>query len=183
MKIAQATLNFYEEAVNQQLPGVTAADIAAEDRGFGALVSRFFGVALSAASLLLLFYLVWGAIDWMTSGGDKGKVEKARNKITQAVIGLLVLLASVALITLLQGFFNFEVLRFSQNATPATNNRPNNNTSPMTFAECLANGYSDVECRAIVGDDNNNTSPMTFAECLANGYSDVECRAIVGNGN
>ncbi len=158
MKIAQATLNFYEEAVNQQLPGVTAADIAAEDRGFGALVSRFFGVALSAASLLLLFYLVWGAIDWMTSGGDKGKVEKARNKITQAVIGLLVLLASVALITLLQGFFNFEVLRFSQNTTPTTNTV---NLPAFCDNDPCATGYTCDESRDRCVPSLNQTLPQT----------------------
>ncbi|MBQ6449751.1 hypothetical protein IJJ08_02510, partial [bacterium] len=52
------------------------------------------------AALLTLFYLVMGAIAWITSGGDKGKVEEARNKITAAVIGLLILAAVWAIFNL-----------------------------------------------------------------------------------
>ena len=36
-------------------------------------------------------YLIWGAIDWITSGGDKAKYESARNKITYALIGLAIM--------------------------------------------------------------------------------------------
>jgi hypothetical protein len=50
---------------------------------------------------LTFFYLIFGAISWITSGGDKSKVEAARGKITAAVIGLLILAASWAVFTLL----------------------------------------------------------------------------------
>jgi lipopolysaccharide/colanic/teichoic acid biosynthesis glycosyltransferase len=42
--------------------------------------------------------LIWGAIKWITSGGDKGKVDAARNTIVAAVIGLIVLLLSFVII-------------------------------------------------------------------------------------
>lgn len=45
------------------------------------------GVVLIAA-LAFLLYLLLGAIQWVTSGGDKGKVEQAQQKITQSLIGL-----------------------------------------------------------------------------------------------
>lgn len=112
MQIAQ-TLNFYQEAVDQELPGVDPSMVSASDRGFGALISDYLGIALVGAGLLLLFYLVWGGIQWITSAGDKGQVEKARNKITQAIVGLLVLLASIAIFVFLQDFFGFQVLNFS----------------------------------------------------------------------
>ena len=44
-------------------------------------------------ALLLLLYLLMGAVNWITAGGDKGKVEAARNKIIQSVIGFIVLIA------------------------------------------------------------------------------------------
>jgi len=40
------------------------------------------------AALLFLVYLLLGAIGWITAGGDKGKVESAREKIVQGLIGL-----------------------------------------------------------------------------------------------
>jgi hypothetical protein len=44
-----------------------------------------------------------GAISWITSGGDKGKIEDARNKITAAVIGILILASAWALFNLVVG--------------------------------------------------------------------------------
>lgn len=40
------------------------------------------------AALLFLFYLLLGALGWITAGGDKGKIESARNKIVQGLVGL-----------------------------------------------------------------------------------------------
>lgn len=57
------------------------------------------------AVLLVFMYIVWGGITWITSGGDKGKTEEARNKITAAVVGLIILLASFAILQLVVRFF------------------------------------------------------------------------------
>jgi len=47
--------------------------------------------AILVGALLLLVFLILGAINWITAGGDKGKVEAARNKIVQSLIGFVVL--------------------------------------------------------------------------------------------
>jgi len=63
----------------------------------GSVVRNVITIVFIVAALLTLFYLVMGAINWITSAGDKGKVEDARNKITAAVIGLLILAATWAI--------------------------------------------------------------------------------------
>ncbi len=63
----------------------------------GSLFRNVITIVFIVAAILTLFYLVMGAINWITSGGDKGKVEDARNKITAAVIGLLLLAATWAI--------------------------------------------------------------------------------------
>ena len=68
---------------------------------FSSLLSNVINIVFTVAALITFFYLVWGAINWITSGGDKGKVEDARNKITAAVIGLLILAASWAVFQLI----------------------------------------------------------------------------------
>ena len=45
---------------------------------------------LVLAVLLCLFFLIIGGIRWITSGGDKAKLESARGTITAALIGLIV---------------------------------------------------------------------------------------------
>ena len=33
--------------------------------------------------------MLWGALSWVTSGGDKEKVQKARDRIRSAIIGVI----------------------------------------------------------------------------------------------
>lgn len=74
---------------------------------FGALLNGVLTIVMIIAALLVFFYLILGGIEWITSGGDKGKTESARNKITAAVIGLIILAASYALLTLILRFLGF----------------------------------------------------------------------------
>lgn len=71
----------------------------------GTLFNNILTFVFIIAALLVFFYLIWGGIDWITSGGDKGQTEKARNKITAAIVGLIVLLASFAILQLVLRFF------------------------------------------------------------------------------
>ena len=77
---------------------------------FGKLINNILSIIMVVALLLVLLYLVLGGIEWITSGGDKGKTESARNKITAAIIGIIILAASYALVSLVAlvlGFTSF----------------------------------------------------------------------------
>ncbi|HCR80947.1 MAG: hypothetical protein UY47_C0003G0012 [Parcubacteria group bacterium GW2011_GWB1_49_7] len=74
---------------------------------FGKLINGVLSFVMVIAALLVFLYLIWGGIEWITSGGDKGKTESARNKITSAVIGLIVVAASYAILTLALNFLGF----------------------------------------------------------------------------
>jgi hypothetical protein len=114
IKIAQASLDLYEEAKKQGLPSVTSEVVNDQTRTLG--MNKFIGAIMSGimtiAALLVFFYLIWGAIDWILAGGDSGKVQKARDKMTQAAIGLIVLSATTAIFMLLQKFIGIEVITF-----------------------------------------------------------------------
>lgn len=72
----------------------------------GNAISGLVTLILVIAVIIALFYLLWGGIKWITSGGDKGAVETARNHIIAAIIGLIVVfLAWFILNFLLQTFF------------------------------------------------------------------------------
>jgi hypothetical protein len=70
----------------------------------GKLINRALDFVMVIGALLVFMYLVWGGIEWITSGGDKTKTESARNKITAAVIGLIILAASWAILGLVLQF-------------------------------------------------------------------------------
>ncbi len=64
------------------------------------LISNIVNIVFIVAAAITFAFLIYGAISWITSGGDKSKVETARNRITAAVIGLLILAAVWALFNL-----------------------------------------------------------------------------------
>lgn len=55
------------------------------------IITNAFTVIIVIAIVLVLAFLIWGAFDWITSGGDKEKVAGARKKILAALIGLVIL--------------------------------------------------------------------------------------------
>jgi cytochrome bd-type quinol oxidase subunit 2 len=73
----------------------------------GSLVNGALSFIMVIAALLVFLFLILGGIEWITSGGDKGKTENARNKITAAVIGLVILAASYAILLILLNFLGF----------------------------------------------------------------------------
>lgn len=105
------TLDIAGEAQRQGLQGSEFADT--QDGGAGVFIGNILRVVLLVAVIVSFFFILLGAFEWITSGGDKGKLESARNKITNAVIGLIVLSAATALIMLVQGFLGVKFLSFS----------------------------------------------------------------------
>lgn len=55
------------------------------------------------AAIILLFVLIWGGIDFLTSRGEAEKVNGAKQKITAGIIGFILLLLSYV-ITQVLGF-------------------------------------------------------------------------------
>jgi hypothetical protein len=76
----------------------------------GNLIQNGITVILAVAALLTFIYLVWGGIQWITSGGDKAQYEEARGKITAALVGLAIVAAAWAIMQLIAQFFgvNFQ---------------------------------------------------------------------------
>ncbi len=71
----------------------------------GPLIKSGISLAIIIAAILTFAYLIWGGIQWITSGGDKGKYEEARNRITAALIGLAIVALAWLLIKVVAYFF------------------------------------------------------------------------------
>ena len=76
----------------------------------GLVISSVFSLLLIVAGLLAFFFLILGGIQWITSGGDKGGLEAARNKIIHAIVGLIVVFSAWAITLLLQNFLGISIL-------------------------------------------------------------------------
>lgn len=76
----------------------------------GQLISALVGTLLIIAALLAFFYLILGGIQWITAGGDKTGMEAARNKITHAIVGLIIVGAAWAIMLLVQNFLGVQII-------------------------------------------------------------------------
>lgn len=110
---AVATGTAYLTAVSPVFAQITTTEID-PGQGFasdiGTLINAVLSFVMVIAALLVFMYLIWGGIEWITSGGDKGKTESARNKITAAILGLVVLAASYAILLIALNFIGFDDL-------------------------------------------------------------------------
>ena len=68
------------------------------DTSPGAIITFVVAFIIIIAVLAALVMIVIGSLQWITSGGDKTKVDAARNHIISAVIGLVVIALSFVII-------------------------------------------------------------------------------------
>lgn len=80
---------------------------------FPNLIQGIIRIVLIIAALMAFAFLIFGGIMWITSGGDKGKTEAARNTITAALVGLLIVFAAWAIIRLIEVLFSVTILNMT----------------------------------------------------------------------
>jgi uncharacterized membrane protein HdeD (DUF308 family) len=73
------------------------------------LVSNAISIAYILAAIVFFIFLVLGGMEWLTSSGDKGRVEIAQKRISNALIGLTIIAASYAVFTLVLYFFGIDL--------------------------------------------------------------------------
>lgn len=79
----------------------------------GGVVSGLISAVLVLAAIVFFFMLVIGGIRWITSGGDKGQTEGARNQITAALVGLVIVFSAWAIVQLVNTFFGVNIFSMS----------------------------------------------------------------------
>ena len=82
-------------------PALNLTDPTAGGTTLAQQFAAIWRTAIVVGGLLLIMYLLVGAIGWITSSGDKAKVEQARNQITHAIVGFGILAGTIALVTFL----------------------------------------------------------------------------------
>jgi hypothetical protein len=96
---AQAAANPTGEAVSRPMG-------FAED--LGSYINAILSLVIVVSLLLVFFNFIMAGFQWITSGGDKGKTEEARNKIVNAVIGILIVSSSFAVAGFVAYILGFE---------------------------------------------------------------------------
>lgn len=96
-------------ALPNQLGGCGGGTVEQGGKVFGGLVSGIVGIVFLLGFFLTFAYLLTGGVQWITSGGDKNALESARNKITNAIIGLVIVASAYAIFKLIGNFFGINL--------------------------------------------------------------------------
>ena len=95
--------------------GGVVTTITISDTGYGItdlnlLISSGIKLAIILAAIITFAFLIWGGIEWITSGGDKAKYEAARKRITAAIVGLVLIATAWTLWYLVIRFLNIDTI-------------------------------------------------------------------------
>lgn len=76
-------------------------------------VSGIIGPAITfifvIAVIIALFFLLFGAVRWITSGGDKAAIESARGQIIASIVGLVILFFGFLIFNIILQFFRLNI--------------------------------------------------------------------------
>jgi hypothetical protein len=94
--------------------------------------------------------LLWGAFQWLVSGGEKEKLAAAQQRIVQAIIGFVLLGVSFAIIEVIGTFTGFKLFESRGGLDPRVDVESN----------CMEGGFDyqcpkGYECVGGVGEDGH----------------------------
>jgi ABC-type dipeptide/oligopeptide/nickel transport system permease subunit len=106
------------QITNPAVPALAAMGGSGNSGEVGAnILGRYIAVlivtSISLGGLAVLLYMVLAAISWITAGGDSGKIDKAKTRITQSVVGMAILFSVTAIVTFLGPVFGIDILRLN----------------------------------------------------------------------
>jgi len=77
------------------------------------ILSSILTLLLIGAGVAFFFMLTLGGIRWITSGGDKEKIEGAKKQVTSAILGLVIILSIFAVTSLIEILFDISLVNFN----------------------------------------------------------------------
>lgn len=96
---------------NTAVPG--GSNPADSPKQFAVTIATLWQTIILVGGLAFLLYFLMGGVNWITAGGDKGKLEEARGKITQGLVGLAILAASYVIIKFIETAIGMNILNIS----------------------------------------------------------------------
>ena len=99
--------------IDNPVLGPSLQDILKNQGGIGffqTFLPNLIGLAFVIGVLIFFFIMLIGAIQWISSGGDKAALESARGKIANALVGVVILFVLFALLKIIEDFFGINIL-------------------------------------------------------------------------
>jgi len=99
---------YANEIINKAISGSVPTD---PGKGLAFYIAALWQTVVTVGGIAFIIYLVWGGIEYLTSGGDKGRIDDAQKKITSSIIGIVILISSYAVTYFIQQVFKINILK------------------------------------------------------------------------
>jgi len=131
----------------------------------GQMVENVITVSLSISAILVLLFIIWGAIDLISSQGDKQQYEGARNKITYAIVGLAIVALAWASWIIILKFFGIGTIGLDSGSVILPNPDNSSTSTCQTFGEECGKDHGN--CCTGIGISCKNINPAKgVGRCL-----------------
>lgn len=74
------------------------------------LISNVLVILTIVAGLSFVLYFLLGGLNWITAGGDKGKIDKAKGMMTNGAIGMIVITVSYSIVWIVGRALGVDIL-------------------------------------------------------------------------
>lgn len=87
----------YAQNAGQAVGNVDSIPILGINFGVRNLIGSVVNIALAIIGIIAVIYLIWGGVTYITAGGDAEKAGKGRVAITNAIIGIIIIIAALVI--------------------------------------------------------------------------------------
>lgn len=119
--------------------------------GISSFLNNLIVLIYMVAAVVFVFMLLWGALQWLMSGGDKEAVAGARNRITHAIIGIILFAVAFAVIKAVGTFTGFTFFGRQNSSCPQREVYARNSAGI-----CKHIFYPNADCTAVSEDADNS---------------------------
>jgi len=92
------------EAPLFEIPNLTPFD------NLGGLIDNLIQLAFFAAGLAFFIFLIIGGFQWITAGGDPKALDSARGRITNALIGIVIVVAAYSIAIIIESVLGIKIV-------------------------------------------------------------------------
>lgn len=90
-----------EQVFGKITPPQFIQNIGSGEKGISRIITTIINIIYAIAAIAFVFMIIWSAWQWIVSGGEKDKVAAARQRLTYAIVGIVILSVAGVIITLL----------------------------------------------------------------------------------
>lgn len=175
---------------NETLEAPRGVPTGGLDTTGGNIIHNSIIILLIVAIIFAIIVLILSGIQWITSGGDKQKIQTARNRIVFTIVGLVIVLGGFFILSLVFRGFGLGGTVVGPSSSSSSNGSSDTCSSDYLGAQCVPAGqcngtvHPDVTSARCTDTTQVCCTPYTSSVCRYAGdcHSGYTCVASLGSG-